>query len=183
MLLDYLRWEGSPALTLKRPEGNGEFWRKAWVNGVSFFSKNFPTSFRISQSSGEGIVIHGTRDWTDYRVSTELRVHLANHAGVALRVQGLTRYYAVRFTRQNRLEIVRVRDQRTEVLAEKEFPFVMEEAIPVAASVTGRTIRATVGGVVIEAMDDSADAIACGGIGLLVHEGALSTDSVTVAPA
>jgi len=42
---------------------------------------------------------HGGRGWTDYRVETVLTVHLAQHAGVAVRGQGLRRYYAALLVR------------------------------------------------------------------------------------
>ncbi len=71
ILVDSMRWDGCPAMTLHRPKGANEadFWRMSWVNSVDFFSKNFPPSFRISQSEGEGMIIHGTRQWTDYNSS------------------------------------------------------------------------------------------------------------------
>ncbi len=182
VLLDYLRWDGAPSLTLHRPAGDGDFWRMAWVNGVSFFSKRFPASFRISQSVGEGIVSHGTREWTDYAVKTDIVVHLGNHGGVAFRVQGLRRYYAVRVTRSNTVEIVRIRDDKTEILVSKAFDFVMEETIPVLLHVSGNWFSARVGDVDIETVDDGPQAIDCGGIGLIVHEGALSADYLTISP-
>ena len=54
ILVDFVRWDGTPALTLHRPKGDSDFWRMSWVNGVSFFSKRFPPSFRISQGQGRG---------------------------------------------------------------------------------------------------------------------------------
>ncbi len=183
VLVDYLRWDGAPEVTLKRPAGDGDFWRMAWVNGVSFFSKRFPPSFRISQSLGDGIVSHGTREWTDYALDADIMIHLAVHGGVALRVQGLRRYYDLRITKAGELQIVRVRDDKEVVLASKPFEFALEKAIPVRAKVVGSTIAATVGGVAIEATDDSAEAFRDGGIGLTVREGALSTDVVKISAA
>lgn len=183
VLIDFVRWDGAAEVTLKRPAGDGDFWRMAWVNGVDFFSKRFPPSFRISHSHGEGIVSHGTRQWTDYAVKSDIVVHLGSYGGVALRVQGLTRYYGVRVTKQNTLEIVRQRDEKTEVLASQPFAFELEQTIPVTASIKGNTITATVGGVTITATDNSDLAFRDGGIGLFVHEGALSTDAVTVSAA
>jgi ADP-ribosylglycohydrolase len=52
LLVDYVRWDGAPDLTLKRPAGDCDFWRMSWVNGASFFSKRFPAAFRISQDRG-----------------------------------------------------------------------------------------------------------------------------------
>ncbi|KKC31748.1 ADP-ribosylglycohydrolase family protein [Devosia psychrophila] len=180
VLLDYLRWDGAPNLVLHRPAGDGDFWRMAWVNGVSFFSKRFPPSFRISQGRDEGIIIHGTRHWTDYAVSTDIVIHLGNYGGVAVRVQGLRRYYAVRATREGKLQIVRQRDEETTVLAETSYDLVFEKTIAVQLSVMGSRLSASFDGISLEATDTSEGAFANGGIGLLVHEGALSTDEVRI---
>jgi len=183
VLLDYMRWDGVAEFTLHRPQGDGDFWRMAWVNGVDFFSKRFPPSFRISQSRDEGMVSHGTRQWTDYALKSDIMVHLGNYGGVALRVQGLRRYYGVRATRDNKLEIVRVRDDDVSVLASTDFAFEFETKLTFDAKVVGNTISATVNGTPISASDSSADGFANGGIGLVVHEGALSTDAVRIAAA
>ena len=183
VLLDYLRWDGCPQVTLHRPKGNGDFWRMAWVNGVDFFSKRFPPSFRISQSRDEGMVSHGTRQWTDYAVKSDIMVHLGNYGGLAVRVQGLRRYYGVRVTRGNKLEIVRVRDEDATVLASGDFDFAFETQISFEVKVAGNAITATVGGKTISANDDSDLALNSGGVGLVIHEGALSTNAVHVSAA
>jgi hypothetical protein len=178
--LDWLRWDGAPDLRLHRPAGDGDFWRMSWVNGVSFFSKRFPPSFRISQDRGEGLIIHGTRQWTDYSVAAEIVVHLGNYGGVAVRVQGLRRYYGVRLNRGGALEIVRVRDDETTVLAQTPFDLRFESPIPVRVAVEGSEIRAEVAGTRLTARDESPQALRDGGIGLFISEGALSTDEVRV---
>lgn len=183
ILIDWLRWDGTPEMTLRRPKADSDFWRLAWVNGVSFFSKLFPPSFRISQAVGEGMVSHGTREWTDYVLRTDLRVHLGSYGGLAVRVQGLRRYYGIRLVRDGRLQIVRVRDEETVVLAETLFAFAFEAQVPLEVRVRGTTIAVIAGGVSLEARDDSELAFADGGFGLVVHEGALSTDAVTVSAA
>ncbi|MEO8881855.1 MAG: ADP-ribosylglycohydrolase family protein, partial [Devosia sp.] len=183
VILDFLRWDGAPALTLHRPAGDGDFWRMSWVNGVSFFSKRFPPSFRISQDRGEGLIIHGTRQWTDYAVETEIVVHLGNYGGVAVRAQGLRRYYGVRLNRTGTLEIIRVRDDKTKVLASTPFELQFETKIPIRVVVIGHEITAEVGGTKLTATDDSAKSFKDGGIGLFVAEGALSTDEVRVGAA
>ena len=108
VVLDWLRWDGPPDVRLRRPDEPGDFWRRAWVNGVSFLSRNFPQAFRISQDRGEGMIIHGGRQWTDYRVETALTIHLAQYAGVGIRVQGLRRYYAALLVRPGLFRLVRV---------------------------------------------------------------------------
>jgi ADP-ribosylglycohydrolase len=180
LLVDWLRWDGKPSLTLRRPAGDCDFWRMSWVNGVSTFSKRFPPSFRISQDRGEGLIAHGTRQWRDCEVKSDLVIHLGNHGGVALRVQGLRRFYAVRATRTGTLQIVRVRDDETKVLAETGFPLAFEKKLSFTARAEGNAISAIVDGVSLSAEDNDAGAFADGGIGLVIHEGALSTDAVTI---
>jgi hypothetical protein len=183
VLLDYLGWTGTPSLKLHRPQGDGDFWRMAWVNGVDFFSKRFPPSFRISQGQGTGLVSHGTRQWTDYQVSSDIVLHLGTFGGVAARVQGLRRYYAARILRSGQVQIVRVRDEETIVLAEAAFPTELEKRIRVVMSVKGRALSATIDDVSLTAIDESEQALLDGGIGLLVADGALSTDEVLVGEA
>ena len=122
ILLDFLRWDGAPQFVLRRPKGDGDFWRMSWVNGVSFFSKRFPPSFRISQDRGEGIIIHGTRQWTDYSVASDVVLHLGTYGGVAVRVQGLRRYYAARLA-PVRAVPDRSRTRRRNGRARRDTPF------------------------------------------------------------
>jgi hypothetical protein len=180
LIVDYVRWDGTPELTLKRPEGDGDFWRMAWVNGASFFSKRFPSAFRISQTTGEGIIIHGTRQWTDYQASGQVMMHLGNYGGLAIRAQGLRRYYGARVTRGGKMQIVKVRDENTEILAETSFDTEFEKNIAMKVTAQGNRITFEADGVRLTAEDASPDAFSDGGIGLLVHEGALSSNEIRI---
>ena len=133
VFLDSLRWDGAPVVTLRRPKDPSEFWRKAWVNNVSFFSKNFRSAFRISQDRGSGIIVCGARDWTDYRVASEVAVHLGSSAGLAARVQGLRRYYALQLEAGNKACLVKVRDDARTILAEAPCRWTLEEPIQARA--------------------------------------------------
>lgn len=180
VLLDYLSREGAPELRLSRPGPECDFWRRAWVNGVSFFSRHFPASFRISQERDEGIIIHGTRQWTDYQVTSDVVLHLGNYGGVAARVQGLRRYYAARVTREGKAQLIRVRDGQTQILAESPLAFTYEKPYRVTLRVSGNQISARIDDITLDATDDSELALHDGGIGLLIHQGALSADAVEV---
>ncbi len=180
VLVDHVRYGGTPDLHLRRPDEPSDFWRMAWVNGASFFSKRFPQSFRLSQDRGEGIIIHGTREWTDYKVAADTMIHLGNEAGVAVRVQGLRRYYAALLSRDGMLRIVRQRDETRTVLAETPFTWSLETLYDMAVEADGTTVRCRIGGTELVANDDSAEAFHDGGIGLIVHEGALSSNAVRV---
>jgi hypothetical protein len=180
LLVDYLRWDGAPALTLKRPAGDCDFWRMSWVNGASFFSKRFPPAFRISQNSGEGIIIHGTRQWTDYQASGDVMLHLGNYGGFAVRAQGLRRYYGARVTRDGKMQIVRVRDEDIKVLAETPFKTEFEKPIAMRVAADGDTISFTANGVSLSVTDNGPEAFEDGGVGLIVHEGALSSNEIRI---
>lgn len=183
IVIDHVRWSGAPQLTLQRPEGEGIFWRMAWVNGVSFFSKRFPPSFRISQDRGDGIIIHGTRQWTDYTVESDVMLHLGTAGGLAARVQGLRRYYALRLVRKGTLQIIKVRDDVTTILAEAAFPVELEVTVSMKLTVLGPRILGEADGTAIEACDDGDQAFLDGGIGLVISDGAISTPSITIGAA
>jgi ADP-ribosylglycohydrolase len=180
--LDYLRWDGPPDVRLRRPDSPSDFWRRAWVNAVSVFSTSFPQAFRISQDRGEGMIIHGGRHWTDYRVETVLTVHLAEYAGVGVRVQGLRRYYAVLLVRPDRMRLVRVHDGAVSVLAESSFAWSFETPYAFIVQVSGAVIEASVDGVQLRADDEDPLALADGGVALILQGGACSCDAVLVAP-
>ncbi len=146
VLLDYLRWDGPPELVLRRPAGDGNFWHMAWVNGASQFATRFPQAFRISQARGAGIIIHGTRQWSDYTVAADVVLHLGSYGGVAVRVQGLRRYYLARITRAGRFEIVRVRDEDETILADAPFATELERPVALRVSACGRRIEASADG-------------------------------------
>ena len=86
----------------------------------------------------------------------------------------------MRLTRDGSLQIVRVRDDETSVLAETSFPLEFEKTLAVAARVRGNAITATIDGVSISAEDRDERAFRDGGIGLFINEGALSADAVSI---
>ena len=180
--VDRIEWRGAPNLVLRRPEEQGEFWRRAWVNACDDFSSDFATSFLVSQDRGDGMIIHGTRQWTDYQVKSDIVVHRGCYAGLTVRTQGLRRYYLARVHREDRFEIVRVRDDERIVLASADFRLALGESVSMTVTVRGEAISASAGGVKLFATDASAEGLASGGVGLLVFEGAVSTDEIRVTP-
>ena len=150
------------------------------MNAVSIFSSNFPQAFRISQDRGEGMIIQGGRQWTDYRVQTALTVHLGRYAGVGVRVQGLRRYYAAILVRPGLVRLIRVRDDKVAVLAEAPFAWAFDVSYAFDIQVVGDAIAVAVGAARLEVRDESAEALADGGVSLIVDEGACSTDEVRV---
>ncbi len=92
--LDYLTWQGAPDVVLGQPEDGGLMWRRAWVDAVDQWEPWYKDAYRLIKNHGTGLLMQGTRDWVDYRVTATITPYLAKALGIAARVQGLRRYYA-----------------------------------------------------------------------------------------
>ena len=79
--LDYLTWTGAPKTVLRRPDDNlSTMWKHAWVNNVSQFQTRWE-GLRVSNGEGIGFIAQGSRDWTDYRVRSEITPLLSGGLG------------------------------------------------------------------------------------------------------
>jgi ADP-ribosylglycohydrolase len=184
--LDRLGWIGIPQTTFKRPpiEQPGDSWHRAWVNSVSTFHTDMShASFCIAQDSGEGIITCGTRDWIDYGVTVpRLILHLGTPAGLAIRVQGLNRYYALLFLSgpERAVALIKARDEQRTELVRTAFDWKYDTPYEVSVSVQGNVIRGRIVGAcgpVLEAVDDEYGG---GGIGLVVTDGSVSANQFDV---
>ena len=100
LCLDSLTWSGSPRAQLNRPSQSGTMWKRAWVDALDHqdrlgYLDHWPEPYRIIQNYGRSMITQGTRDWRNYRASAQLTPHLCRAGGLAVRVQGLQRYYAL----------------------------------------------------------------------------------------
>ena len=178
LFLDRLTWSGTPEVTLRRT--GGEMWHRAWVNGVDHAERRFPESFRVVQDRGTGLLLYGNREWTDYAVSADVTPHMVRRAGIAARVQGMRRYYALTISDDNKVRLVRELDG-TAVLAEADAPLDLYASYRFELTVCGDAIEGRVnGGIALSATDR---ALAEGGIALVVEGGRTATQEVTVRPA
>jgi len=181
LYLDFMTWDGAPDVRLGRPEGRGTMWRRAWINGVDQFEGRWPEPYRIVQNRGTGLLIQGGQDWTDYQVSAPVSVHLAKASGIAARVGGLRRYYALLLCHDGKARLVKARDGDT-VLAETGFPWEVRRPYHLSLVVTGNRIEARIDGDAMFDVTDRQDPLAGGGIGLICEEGCLSSEAVTISP-
>ena len=178
VFLESLKWSGAPEYRLERPTHRGTMWRHAWVNGVDLLTKG-TEMFRLVQNAGTGLLMQGTREWRDYSVTAEVTPHLVERAGVAARVQGLTRFYGLLLAPRNRVQLVRMLHAE-EVLREAHFEWRFGQTLELTLEVRGdRLVGKVDGAILLEATDDALD---CGGIGLVVEEGRLGIDRVEVSP-
>ncbi|KAI1085145.1 ADP-ribosylation/Crystallin J1 [Whalleya microplaca] len=177
--LDYLRWDGTPRLSLKPgAKGVSDFWKRSFVNGADSFGTF--GKFSVAQDTGEGMVSYGTREWTDYRADFHgFTVNIGEPAGVAARVQGLNRYYALLFTSGNRITLVKALDKERIELAGADFNWKLDTPYEVSIEVQGDRLYAQVGTVEVAANDSQYHG---GGIGLLAIDGSMLSDSIEVGP-
>ncbi|MDQ3855345.1 MAG: ADP-ribosylglycohydrolase family protein, partial [Chloroflexota bacterium] len=168
LYLDYLGWRGEPDAVFRRPERPGTMWRRAWVDGTDHPDQSAISSFRMIQNEGTGLLTTGTREWRDYAVSATLTVHLASSAGVAGRVQGMRRYYALLLGRDGRARLVKALDGVL-TLAETGHELQLDRPYELRLEVSGSRLAGWIDGKrVLQAEDDD---LKCGGVALVCEEG------------
>jgi len=194
VVLDWLTWEGVPDVTLQRPhagasrqwrEPRSTMWKQAWVDaldsGDRLASMDFyPESWRLIQNEGRGLVLHGMREWQDYRFQATMTPHMCRAGGIAVRVQGLRRYYAMLVDGQ-RVRLLRALDGDS-VLAEAEGGWEFGKTSELQLEVEGDRLRGYIDGEqVIEARDPQRS-LAEGGVALVCEEGRIGCSRVAIRP-
>jgi hypothetical protein len=182
LYLDFLRWDGAPDLTLRRPDTESLMWKHAWVNNASLFQTRWE-GLRVTSNEGLGSILQGTREWKDYSVEADITPLLANQWGLAARVQGRERYYALMFDRSEGGQVRLIRRCHTEsTLATARFAWHLDRIYRTRLEVQGRTLRAFVGDQLVLEAEDDEPGLCGGGIGLLVDTGSISTRELRVRP-
>ena len=177
--LDSLGWKGAPQAVFTRPEGADEAWVYSWVNAADYF-QSWSDPFRVIQNRGTGLLIHGTTDWDDYRVEADITPHMAVSAGLAARVQGLKRYYAVLLGPGGKARLVKVWYDKTQTLAEVDFPWEFGRTYTLSLEVKGAELAASIDGQPVLSAVDPDRPLLNGAIALVCEEGRTATRVVTV---
>lgn len=179
LYLDWLTWSGTPRVRLCRPAEGGKLWSMAWVNAVGEYSYRSPEAYRLMQNHGTGLLIQGTRQWQNYSVSADITPHLVASTGLAARVQGLERYYALLITANKKARLVKRLDGQA-ILAEIEFPFAWDQTIHFRLNVNGSSITASLDGQVIFTVQDNDRPLLDGAVALVVEEGRIACEEVVL---
>lgn len=194
--LDYLTWDGTPDVILDRPVerkrnqqagvAGPSMWKLAWVNGLdhragSDHADGWPEPYRLIQNRGRGLLMQGTREWTDYQVMARMTPHLCEAGGVAARVQGMRRYYALLMD-EGKARIIRAFEGRDEVLAERDMGWRFGQSTELCLQVRGNHLSAAIDGQVILEAEDPEHLFKGGGIGLVCEAGRIGCDHVEVRP-
>jgi hypothetical protein len=179
LYLDTLTWEGVPEALFRRPATASEMWRHAWVDGVDQYEHRWPEAFRLAQNEGRGLLSTGTRQWADYTVQATIRPHLAKNAGIAARVQGMRRFYALLLGVDGKVRLLKALDG-DKVLAEAPLDWQFGGDYELRLTVQGNSVVGYVDGREVVRAVDSERPLTGGGIALVIEEGRMSTEEVRV---
>jgi len=177
--LDYLTWHGSPDVILKKPDAAGTMWIKAWVDGMQQRLAWDPEIW--IQNEGRGLIIQGTRDWIDYKVTTEIRPHMVKAAGLAARVQGMQRYYALLASNDGIARLIKMLDEQT-ILAQMDFKWNLPGSYEFSLEVEGNHITAWIDGQMLFQAMDADRPLTSGAIGIVCEEGRGRNGPVKIEP-
>ena len=128
---------------------------------------------------GTSLLMTGTREWTDYTVSSLLTPHLCSRFGLAARAQGLQRFYALLLCSDGKARLIKALDGEI-VLAEIPFEWHLGETYSFELTVTGSQIRGSINEYLVVDVSDQQDVLTGGCIALVCSEGRMGTDSVRV---
>jgi hypothetical protein len=180
LYLDWLTWSGVPNVCFEPLPHPARRWLTAWVQACDAFGPGGEHAYRVIKDEGVGMVIQGTREWTDYVASAALTPHLARSFGLAARVQGLKRYYALRLVAGGKAQLVRELDG-THVLVEAPYAWQFYHSYRLELRVQGDRLVGSIDGQVLLDVRDTSP-LTDGAMAMLVEEGRLGADAVQVGP-
>ena len=177
--LDTMTWDGTPDVAFTKPAHDGTMWKRAWVNGADRLDAW--GKLRVTQNEGTGLVMQGTREWMNYRVTADVTPHLVKSGGIAARVQGMRRYYALLLCPDNKARLVKVLEG-TKILAEADFAWAFDDAHQLSLCVQSNRIEASIDEYILFTVEDTDTPLTGGAVALVCEEGRLETETVTVQP-
>jgi ADP-ribosylglycohydrolase len=180
LLLDRLDWSGQPTVSFSRPARGGLMWQRAWVDAVTRVA-HVDEPFRLIQDAGLGLLIQGTRDWRDYRVSADVTPHLAEAAGLGARVQGMERGYVLELIGRDRVRLLRRWHGETE-LAITSYGWEYGTTYQLTLEVDGSGVRGWVDDRLVADIVDDDTRLGNGAVALTVRDGRTATTMVSVRP-
>jgi hypothetical protein len=125
------------------------------------------------------MIIQGTREWQDYTVEAAIEPHLVESTGIAARVQGLERYYALLLCTGQRIRLVKALDGK-HTLGEKEYDFEWDQAIQLQIKVQGEHIQAWANHQLVFDIQDQDRPLLSGAVALVIEEGRMACNEVFV---
>ena len=185
--LDSLTWDGEPDIILTRPLGSTRrwepplVWRRAWVDAMDLWEAGWDEPYRLIQNSGRGLIMQGTREWMNYEVAATISPWLMAAGGIAARVQGLKRFYALQLVNDNKVRLIKALDGDT-TLAENDFAWEVNQNYSLKMQIAGNRIMAWVDDQLQFDIIDAVVPLVGGGVAYIVDTGHISSQEMRVKP-
>jgi hypothetical protein len=141
----------------------------------------WPEPYRLIQNEGRGLIMQGTREWKDYQVEADITPWLMDAGGIAVRVQGQKRFYALQLVKGNKVRLIKALDGDT-ILAEKDFEWEIHKTYSLKMQVSGNQIKAWVDGKHLFDLFDEGTPLSGGGVAYVLDLGHIGSQSMTVKP-
>jgi ADP-ribosylglycohydrolase len=187
LYLDYLTWGGEPNITLGRPSAFvnrlklPSVWRRAWVDAMDSWDAWYDDPYRLVQNEGRGLLIQGTREWVNYEVEAAITPWLMAAGGIAARVQGLRRFYALQLVAGNKLRLIKALDGDV-ILAEKDYAWDVYQNYTLKLQLSGNEIKAFINEQLYFDVIDDREPLTGGGVAFIVETGHISSQAMRVSP-
>ena len=153
-------------------------WKSSWVNAVDKWDSGERT-FRICKDSGRGIIITGSDLWKNYKVTSNIAIQRVKTGGLAVRVQGLNRYYGLVINASNKLQLVKVIN---DVMVLKEIDFNLEyyKNYSLSLKIENNKLSGFLDNDMVLEYEDTSNVLENGAMGLIVEDGTMVTDEIIV---
>jgi hypothetical protein len=183
--IDSITWSGTPDLHLGVPEAKeSTAWQRAWIDGVDTTNwgnhRGSDEEFSLTQNHGRGLLVYGGREWGRYRITATVRSPLAKAFGIAVRVTGMRRYYALLLDGKS-AKLIKMRDEQI-VLAERPWPLECRQPARLSLVADGPRLRAFIDDKQLFDIADNDHPLTDGGIALVCEEGRMISGAVRVEP-
>ena len=189
LILNYLTFTGEPNCKFSKPNhigkhkrgvkfSNAKMWKASWVDALDKWDSGERT-FRVCKDSGRGMLITGTDLWKNYKVTSDIAIQRVKTGGLAVRVQGLNRYYGLVINASNKPQLIKVINE-PKVLKEIDFDLEYYKDYKLSLKVENNKLSGYLDNRVVLEFTDSSDVLENGAMGLIVEDGTMVTDEVIV---
>ena len=191
--LDYIDWQGEPKVKLNSPvnivygrhitKKNPNMWKDAWIDGLDVGDNpRDGDTYRLIQNVGRGLLIQGTRQWKNYKVSVRMTPHMCEAGGIGIRVQGMTRYYAL-LLKENETHLIRSHEGKDTILASSDRSWKLGEEYEISLEANENKFVAWINKEKIIETQDLENFYTSGAMALISQKGRVACNFVEIEPA
>lgn len=179
--LDWIMWDGVPDVTFRKLSGSGKMWRSAWIDGVDKWNK-WHAAFGVINNYDRGMISIGTEDWKQYSAQVPVRLAISKASGIGVHVQGLNRFYGLLLCDDDKLRLIKAKENGDQILKEIQFIWESWKEYNLGLSVQDHQIIGYIDGEKVIEANDLVQPYLSGGVALIVDQGFLMANEVSIKP-